>query len=192
MCVYRPGRIAGDSRSGAWNPDDVSCRVFLGCLELGCAPDLEAQLDATPVDHVSGAIVALSRQVESRGKTFHLVHPRPTSLRAVFDWARARGFPLRRVGVGEWRRELARVIGSAPEHPLYPLLPLLLEDGLEGPEEAAFLPDVRLPPLDSTNTRAGLERAGLAAPPLDEALFDRYLAFFERRGLLPVPASASE
>ncbi|HKX31268.1 MAG TPA: amino acid adenylation domain-containing protein, partial [Blastocatellia bacterium] len=39
VSIYRPGRIAGDSRTGISNPDDFVCRYLRGCLQLGAMPD---------------------------------------------------------------------------------------------------------------------------------------------------------
>jgi thioester reductase-like protein len=47
-------------------------------VQLGSAPDIDIRDNIVPVDYVSKAIVHLSQQEESLGKTFHLVHPKPS------------------------------------------------------------------------------------------------------------------
>src|SRR4030095_15685373 len=71
--IYRPAFIAGDSRTGAFNPDDMLSRLISGCVRMGAAPDLDWRLDALPVDNVAAAVLALS--AEPCEGTWHLTHP---------------------------------------------------------------------------------------------------------------------
>ena len=72
VTTYRPGPIAGHSRSGVWNEDDMIRNLVKACVTLGAVPDLSIMLDIVPVDYVSKAIVHLSQQRESFGKAFNL------------------------------------------------------------------------------------------------------------------------
>ena len=60
IAIYRPSLIAGDSRTGAFNADDLLTLLIRGCVQMGMAPDLDWALDCEPVDVVSAGILALS------------------------------------------------------------------------------------------------------------------------------------
>ena len=68
ITIYRPGYVTGDSRTGACKADDFLHSVVLACTRLGSIPALDMNLEVTPVDYVSRAIVYLSRQPEHLGK----------------------------------------------------------------------------------------------------------------------------
>jgi thioester reductase-like protein len=75
VTIYRPGIIVGDSRTGHTNRFhgiyQILRGIHFGLIDwLPCQPDF--QLDITPVDYVSDAIVRLAQLSDSAGKTFHL------------------------------------------------------------------------------------------------------------------------
>lgn len=75
--VYRPAYVVGDTAHGLWNTDDFLCRLIKGCIQLGAAPELEADIgaDMTPVDHVARSVVNLIFKPGARGRTFNIVNP---------------------------------------------------------------------------------------------------------------------
>ncbi|NJL38964.1 MAG: amino acid adenylation domain-containing protein [Leptolyngbyaceae cyanobacterium SM1_4_3] len=79
VCIYRPGRITGNSQTGQSNLDDFMSHLIKGCIQLGSVPEPENDsfIDMTPIDYVSRAIVHLSKQKQVLGKAFHLVNPHP-------------------------------------------------------------------------------------------------------------------
>ena len=85
--IYRPGVITGDSQTGVANTDDFMHRIIKGCLELGLVPDIDTEVDMTPVDFVSSAIVALSQERNCLGWAFHLINPQPLVWHDVVAWA---------------------------------------------------------------------------------------------------------
>jgi len=75
VTVYRPGIIVGDSRTGHTSRFHGIYQILRGIHyglidSLPCQPDF--QLDITPVDYVSDAIVRLAQMSGSSNKTFHL------------------------------------------------------------------------------------------------------------------------
>ncbi len=60
VCIYRPG-LGGHSQTGVFNAHDHVCIMAKGCIQLGCAPDLDLILQIAPADYVSQAIVHLSK-----------------------------------------------------------------------------------------------------------------------------------
>ena len=75
VTIYRPGIIVGDSRTGYTSRFhgiyQILRGIHFGLIDsLPCQPDF--QLDITPVDYVSNAIVRLAQMDDSANKTFHL------------------------------------------------------------------------------------------------------------------------
>jgi thioester reductase-like protein len=75
VTIYRPGIIVGDSRTGHTSRFHGIYQILRGIHyglidSLPCQP--EFQLDVTPVDYVSDAIVRLAQMSGNASKTFHL------------------------------------------------------------------------------------------------------------------------
>ena len=73
-----PGNISGDSKDAYWNPVDFNLLMLQGCLQSGCAPDVDWDVEMTPVDFVSKIIVALTQRMAlGLGKVYHLTNAAP-------------------------------------------------------------------------------------------------------------------
>ena len=60
--IYRPALISGDSRTGAFNRDDILTTLIRGCVHMGAAPDLDWTLD-TYVTRIAPQRAALSVEI---------------------------------------------------------------------------------------------------------------------------------
>jgi thioester reductase-like protein len=180
VALYRPGLVAGDSKSGAWNTADLMSTMARASFLLGAIPELEADVDIVPVDYVSAAIIHLSRQPESLGQIFHLSNPHPVPYRALRGWLREMGITFNTVPFTEWRQRLAEQAAQFGGEFVGPFLPLLEEVSAE---------QAYMPPFDCRNTLSGLAGSGIVCPPLGPALLRTYLAYYGRQGLLPVGLS---
>jgi thioester reductase-like protein len=186
VCIYRPGLITGHSQTGAWNTDDVTCRMLKTWIELGRAPDLDFEkADMTPVDFVSKAIVHLSRQHESVGKTFHLVNPHPIHMREIVTWIRSFGYQLRQVPYDHWLAELLDPARHSRDDAIYSLVPLF---SLSVSDKVPTMVR-RMPALDCRNTLNGLAGTSIVCPPIDGEVFTTYLSYIVRSGFLDPPPS---
>jgi thioester reductase-like protein len=192
--IYRPALIAGDSRSGAFNADDLLTLLIRGCVAMGTAPDLDWAIDCEPVDVVSRRILSLSG---ARGPVFHLAATRPRHWRECLLWMRLFGYPIRLTSYHDWleqlERETAPSSASSAAHPLRGLRPFFLERlerhaGLTRPE---LYEETRRTRVSAACTRAELNEAGDRDTPLDAQLLDRYFRAFIAAGHLAVPAGAS-
>jgi len=183
VTIYRPGRITGDSRTGKGEPDDPMWKLILQCIQSGLTPAVDVSVDMTPVDFASRAILHLSAQPESAGRTFHLVNPRPISWPALCDRVRALGYPLRTVSVGEWKDQAKVVLGQDLDKSMFAWLPLVaaLTTG-DGP---LVLPQLR---YDCAHTLAGLEGTPISCPPVDDRLLGTYFDQLVRSGVLRPPS----
>jgi thioester reductase-like protein len=89
--IVRPSQVVGDSATG--EVDRLDGPYLLVLLMLTAPPDFaiplptegDAQLNMVPVDWVAAASVALGRDPRAVGQTFHLVDPRPPTVRDVFE-----------------------------------------------------------------------------------------------------------
>jgi amino acid adenylation domain-containing protein/thioester reductase-like protein len=180
VSIYRAGRITGDSRTGASSLDDFSCRFIKGCIELGAVPDWDGETNIITVDYASDAIVRLSLQQESSGKTFHLLNPAPVTWESIVDWIKSYGFAIRKVGYREWREGLRHSPGNA----LYPLLPTFPLEGLEEERLVSEISSKRRIEFDCRNTLNGLAQTGVTSPSINSELIHSYLSYFVKKGFL--------
>jgi amino acid adenylation domain-containing protein/thioester reductase-like protein len=100
--IHRPGRLTGHSVSGAFNDDDFLVQLLDACGRVGAAPILNVDVDMTPVDAASRALVRLCALEPPQQQIFHLVHPAPSSWSALLDAVIALGYPLRVVPHSRW------------------------------------------------------------------------------------------
>nr|SBO91692.1 Non-ribosomal peptide synthase [Nonomuraea gerenzanensis] len=176
--VLRLDRVAGDSRSGACQPDgDDFWLLVRSALTTGVLPD--APVNMTPVDFAAEAVLALTATPGTglTGPVAHLRHPRPVRMAEV---AAALGEPVSVVPLDEWAATL-RHHGERPDcDPILRLLPLMVERVLGG--RPRFLA-----PLTTT----ALDRLGLRYPPVDTPLLGKYVRQLRSTGFLPAPIRTS-
>ncbi|MCF1496236.1 amino acid adenylation domain-containing protein [Agrobacterium vitis] len=188
IAIYRTGGISGDSRTGAFNANDVLVRLVQGYIRSGAAPEGTAQLDMLPVDHVARAILHLARQRASLGRNYHLVHSRPVSSDILFEACLAEGYAIKRIPYDDWHRILLDIAREDPDHPLFALVALFNKPKTQAPKSKAAIGR----PFDTSNTVAALADAPFIEPELDASLFQTYLRAFARAGAVPDSLSGDE
>lgn len=159
VSIYRPGRIAGHSQTGASNKNDLMCKMIEISFQLGSVPDVDTIVNLTPVDYVSKAIVHLSRQQESLGKAFHLLNPKPLNWADLVNWLRSSGYTFKFSSYAEWRTALKNSNGSVGGD--LSLMRFLYESEfrkIDWTENRKELPAVR---LDYSHTLEGLAGSGV-------------------------------
>jgi thioester reductase-like protein len=118
VTVVRPATIVGDSRTG--EVDRFDGPYLLIVLVVTSPPDIalplpgrgDAPLNLVPIDWVAQAAVAIGRDRRARGRTFHLVDPKPLTTRRVFEIvAKAGGRPGPR---GSIPANIAKAVLRAP------------------------------------------------------------------------------
>lgn len=180
VSVYRPTRITGESTTGACQTGDFMWLLLKGCLQAGVAPSgVDTAFDLVPVDYVSAAVVALSRQPRSAGRTFHVAGERPLRMDTAVARLRALGHAVRDVPAADWLAATEADPGNAA----FPLLTTMAAETRGGGSEGSAL-------FDAADTRRALEGTGINCPDIDEALFRTYVEYFTRTGFLPPPAAS--
>jgi amino acid adenylation domain-containing protein/thioester reductase-like protein len=179
--IYRPGRIAGHSQSGACQTDDFLWKLIKGCVDIGKAPPMDAPIDFAPADFVSRAIVYLSQQPDALGQAFHLFNPSPLPWEGLLDWMAGAGYPLARVSYDEWRTDMLALAERRAEQNAAAIGSFLVgSTGEANPHPLRFSGD-------ATFARLG---AAVACPPVDGRLLETYFRYFAARGFLSAPRSA--
>lgn len=131
ITIYRPGNIAGDSRTGICSATDLVGIMIRGCIQLGFAPNSDAFVDVVPIDYVSRALVHLSLQPNARGEKYNLVNATPARWIQFVRMMQEQGYAIREESFEDWRNRL-RVESrqTSGTNPLVPLLPTFEERSL--------------------------------------------------------------
>lgn len=178
VTIHRPATVAGHSVSGAWNTDDLLCRLLKGCVGLGLVPQGDYRFDAVSVDYVANAIVFLSAQPGNFGKTFHFNNAdQPLTAADMLAWMDALGHPLRTVPYPQWREALFAEAAGDPGHTLHPLLNMFPPQPEDEPADAG-------PRYGCRKTLAALEAGGIVRRGLDMDAWRRCLGYFGRVGFI--------
>lgn len=177
VTIHRPGQVWGDSRSGACQENDFVWRFIKGSLQAGLYPRrFRLSMNIVPVDYVSAAIVALSRNPRAIGGIFHQVSPDVLGPEEILRLLRSAGYELTEVSILKWMKAIAADVTNS----MVPLMRVMAES--EKVEMAEF---------SDVSTREFLVDAGLTSPDIDEAVFSTYVAYFVRQGVLPDPATVN-
>jgi len=205
VTLYRPGAVTGDSQTGAWNTDDMMCRLIMGCIQIGSAPYADTSLPLTPVDFVARSIVYLSRKKEAFSKIYHITNPKPGSAATIVRDITALGYPLKFVWFDEWQERLFAAIDKYGENALSRFVPMFQrakspEEVYSGEPMTPQPPRVQPPQADSVgadeygqlvydcrNMLASLEGSSIECAPVGRELIETYLSYLVRVGLLEEP-----
>jgi thioester reductase-like protein len=166
VSIYRPSIIGGHASTGICNEENVVCRLFKGCVQVGYVPELSAWLNIVTADFAASATAAIALDPSNLGGTFHLVNSKPCLFAELFAALRAFGYALPTVSYREWHR---RIEGGGAGNALYPFLPVIAQLGISEPI------GLGVPVFDDTNARTALQASGLSSPAIDRDLLARFL-----------------
>ena len=180
ITIYRPGRISGDSQTGVCNPNDHTFRMIRGCIQLGCVFLDDSLVNLIPVDYAVKAIVHLSSQPKSLGKTFHLFNPQPTPWNEVANSIISLGYPLKQLNYEKWRKELLATLEQFADNPLSPLIGTFAESNQPNKNTEENINQK----IAANNTNSGLAGTSIICPPCDRQLLSTYFSYLIDRGYL--------
>ena len=180
VSIYRPGRISGHSQTGVCNPDDHTFRMIRGCIQFGSVPQNNSPINLTPVDYAVGAIVHLSSQPESLGKTFHVFNPQTTPWNEVVNSIISFGYPLKQIDYQQWREQLLTAVERYPDNPLSPLTSIFAANKTANSNMEEGINQE----LDASNTYSGLTGTSIVCPKCDRQLLSTYFSFLISQGFL--------
>ncbi|TDH64710.1 type I polyketide synthase [Okeania hirsuta] len=183
-CIYRLGMITPDANTGASRIDDRVSRYVIGCIQLGMVPILEGKSEEnwTPINETIQAIVYLSQQETSLGKTFNLVNSKSTSWNNVFDLICSLVSSVKKVSLDDWQIALS----NNPENPVYPYF-FGVQSGMEKltGKESDILSGVT---IDDRNTQNGLLDSEITFSSIDKPYLEKMLSYLKQSGFLSLPS----
>ncbi|MEO1394664.1 MAG: amino acid adenylation domain-containing protein [Cyanobacteria bacterium J06634_5] len=185
VCIYRPGMVTGHSKQGQSNTNDVLCRFLKSLIQLKRSPDLVMSIDMTPVDYVSKAIVQLSLQPSSTGKTFHVVNPKPMALSTLIDELENVGYPTTKIPYPEWLKAL-----HLEPNAMSALAAFTVEASAEEQQTCLELWLGGNYIFDCQHTTQGLAAHSFSCPPADRELLRTYLSYFIQTGFVSATSYA--
>jgi amino acid adenylation domain-containing protein/thioester reductase-like protein len=176
--IYRPGRIWGESRSGACQTRDFLWLLLKASIEAGVAPEINAPVNVIPVDYASKAIVHLSLGTLGPGETFHLVNGRCCDWTEILSVLHNWGYALDRVPYAGWCNAIHRHSRAQPSSAAGALA--LLLDGMmaDGTLDTVA--------IDCESAIAGLSGSGISCPPIDRNLLSTYVSYFVDNKFFPL------
>ncbi|WP_345667715.1 amino acid adenylation domain-containing protein [Streptomyces similanensis] len=180
VTVYRVGRIAGHSRTGACRHDDFFWLQMKAFASLGRCPDDIADapaVDLLPVDYVAHAIVRLAENGPDDAN-WHLYHAQGLAWPAILDTIRAQGYAVEPAAPSAWLAALERQVETdAQGQGLGPLVPLMREGVMRLGSHT----------FDNTRTMRAAAEAGCPCPPADTEWIRQMFAYFRANGSVPPP-----
>ncbi|SDE59242.1 non-ribosomal peptide synthetase [Streptomyces griseoaurantiacus] len=188
VTVHRLGRVVGPAGTGYVNESDFLWSVLRAGIPEEIVPELYEDEIWTPVDFVARSLVHLSLNPDTTatGPVFnHATLPR-VRLSDVYGWLRDYGYPVRLLPLARWRQQLPASADAAATT-------LAFFDSADGESaQPGTETDLRLGHVRADRVRAALDSAGITCPPVDRALFFRYLDHCVTAGVLPAPARRRE
>lgn len=185
---YRPGFLIGHTQTGACATTNYIVVALKGFLQLGVFPELNDILNIAPVDYAAEAVVHLGGKPNTYGKHYHLWNLAPVQFRETYPWVRSFGYDFE---VAPYREVHERLLQVEPDHPIYPILPLLdLNSEFDELPETSLSPHIQATidlEAECANTSAGLRGSGISCPPMSEAMVHQCLAYLVDIGYLPPP-----
>ena len=185
VTILRPGRITGDSQTGATNLDDFLNLLIKGTIQMKIAPLMHMPCDMTPVDFCAAAINTVATHHVTRldcasSFVYHVTNPSMMPWKDVIDAVIAAGkyqgisfapYPV-------WRSEHLLKLTNESHCALIPLVPMF------SPE---FEKEIEPLDVQVANLTRLLEPLGLKCPAVTDKLIQTYIHYFIESGFLPPP-----
>jgi myxalamid-type nonribosomal peptide synthetase MxaA len=184
VTIFRPTWVIGHTTTGASAPHNFLLLQLKCYLELGVLPKipLSEPYNGVPIDYLAHAVVHLSRQEGSLGKTFHPWSPVQVDFDEIYQWIAEYGYDFDVLPRRQVVERLKQLDSSAS---IYPLVPLL-ERMWMGPEEP-HEPTPYDPEVECANAWSGLAGSGIDCPPTSRELMHTCLSYMIELGFFPAP-----
>ncbi|KAK0713573.1 hypothetical protein B0T26DRAFT_742197 [Lasiosphaeria miniovina] len=176
-CVVRPGQIAGNSASGAWNENEHLAFLVKSSQTLRALPALGGELCWTPVEAVAGAVadLVLLGEETHMAPVYHVDNP------VRQPWGDVLGVMREELGVQEvvpfdaWVRRVRAFPGSMDDNPAARLIDFLDENFVRMSCGGMLL-----------DTKKACEHSATmrAVGPVSKEVVKRYLEWWKLRGFL--------
>jgi surfactin family lipopeptide synthetase C len=176
--VYRLGRVAGHSGTGAWKLGDVLSQVLRACVALGQVPDTDSDIDLVPVDVAARTVVAAASNPAAAGRHVTVASASRFRFPVLAEAMEGCGLRAETVPLERWVEGL-RVLASGEQDATWAMVLAVLEpwaaDLAAGLREGRYV-------TGQAQRLAGADAAGVE---VDAALLRRYLRHFADVGFVP-------
>ncbi|MCH2049459.1 MAG: thioester reductase domain-containing protein [Trichodesmium sp. ALOHA_ZT_67] len=177
-CTYRPGRIMADSNTGiSRNRVFFLIELLRACILLGKYPSRSTAFQIVSIDYVSQAIINLSLQEKSLGKTFHVSNPQAISWIDLMTKVSSLGYSLKEIDYQQWLRELEDYVSTQTDNELVGLV-----KHLKNFQYNIFSPRAY---FDTSLTKEGLADTSTTCHQVDKKLLQVYFSYLIKSGYLP-------
>ncbi|MEU2158799.1 thioester reductase domain-containing protein [Streptomyces sp. NPDC019396] len=180
VSVYRVDEISGDSERGFCQTHDFVWLSMKGIVQAGAVPaDPAGIFHLVPVDHVSAAILRLSRDERGAGRDHHLANGTHLPFSEMTDSLRSLGYRLDELRWEAWVERIRADRDNA------------MVAMIDAFESTIYSGRNHYLSVDTSQTRELLSGTGIDCPPMTRELFEKYVGFFVRVGYFPEPGSGT-
>jgi myxalamid-type nonribosomal peptide synthetase MxaA len=174
--IFRLGLVFADTQKGRYDEMQREYRIFKSCLLSGCGiKHYRYAMPPTPVDYVARAVVFLANRYSNGQGTFHISSSNSMA-EGVFERCNEiAGTSLALKSWREWIAEIKRLHHEGKSLPAVPLVEFAFSMGEESFSEHQRRIGSGQTRFDCARTHRELERAGIAAPVLDDQLLMAHL-----------------
>ncbi|WP_372365620.1 thioester reductase domain-containing protein [Candidatus Uabimicrobium sp. HlEnr_7] len=178
VSIYRPGLITGDMNTGYCNSDDFLCRFIKGGIQKQRFPDIDIEIDMTPVNYVSEAIVHL---LDKPNQVYHLANPQPIKLKSYVSWLQEYGFSVELIDFESWLKLLK---DNMEDNALFPVLPFITEKHPTNKKTILEFFAKRELNYDCQNTVSNVSHC-VSCSPVDDNLLRMNTSYLQKVKFLP-------
>lgn len=177
VSIYRPSNILGSHKASTFPIDSFVIKMLQGCLHMEAAPEIEALLNIVPVDYVSRAVVTLSQQPSSLGRSMNITNPQPVRWSDLLEMAADIGYPVKRLTYESWYADLLKVESRTTNNMLAPLAALFSNRQFIQKSLGAFN-------FACSSTHQKLSAQGVSCPPVEPQFIKACIADLARQQFL--------
>ncbi|XP_049804567.1 uncharacterized protein LOC126248021 isoform X1 [Schistocerca nitens] len=186
VSIYRCGNVSGPQDKSCWNPNDFFLLMLQSCIYTSSAPNINWQIELTPVDFLSKVIVNMTQEIHSLGKVFNLINTKTMDSSLMWQLLKVEGYNLEIVPYDEWYNIIKCGVQTGDDHSetlkaLLYLLDSYVMDASYFSDQSTFRQE---------NLIEALKEMRLQYPPVNTDLMKLYLQNLSKVGLIPRPKRA--
>lgn len=170
--IYRPAWILGQEKTGAVAANTNHLLLLIkGCLQMGYAPEWNAELNILSVDFVSKFIAKMEINGSHNGRVYNLSNPYTVNWVHLIHILINLGFKVQLVSDEVWREKLKSINESNALFQLLPLYHDTSDNWLSALDQISS--------AENDNTFEEIQKLGLTFTKIDDELISRYFKYLQ-------------